>query len=175
MIGPIRLPDSFDWGELQVVCDPEKTMPQALADAMAAEVVRAVEWFHDPDDAFLGDPTVRSIPDWEVAERVVGWQNEYAKEVNRYNRGMPPQGVLVGYVLVDLPFERQRALVERWERLWRDWLEANPDWVCEPSGGFVHKRYGYTGGPDGLVYLEGLRDTYRGADEYESYDAEEFG
>lgn len=172
MFGAVRLPKDFDWGKLQIDCDRSKTIPQVTADAMAAEAQRALEWFHDPDDVYLGDPTVRSIPDEEVRERIAGWQAEYDKEVNRYNKGQSDARKLVRYVLADMPFERQRVLVERWERIWIDWQEANPDWIYKADIGFVHKKYGYTGGPDGLAYLQGLKTMYTQADqEVEDYDS----
>lgn len=173
MFGPVRLPKDFDWSRLQIDCDSSKTMPQVVADAMAAEAQRAAEWFHNPDDVYLGDPTVRSIPDEEVRERIADWQAEYDKEVNRYNRGQSDERTLLRYVLVDLPFARQRVLVERWERIWKDWMDANPEWVYDTTAGFVHKRYGYTGGPDGLAFLDGLKTLYTESDteqsEYDSY------
>lgn len=173
MFGPVRLPKDFDWAKLQIDCDSSKTMPQAVADAMAAEAQRAAEWFHDAGDVYLGDPTVRSIPDEEVRERIAGWQAEYDKEVSRYNRGQSDERKLLRYVLADLPFERQRALVERWERIWKDWMEANPGWIYDSTIGFVHERYGHTGGPDGLTFLDGLKTLYTESDteqsEYDSY------
>ena len=169
MFGPVRLPEDFDWGKLQIDCDSSVTMPQAVADAMAAEVQCAVEWFYNPDDVYLGDPTVRSIPDEEARERIAGWQAEYDKEVNRYNRGQADARKLLCYVLTDLPFERQRALVERWERIWLDWIKTNPGWIYKSDSGFIHERYGYTGGPDGLAFLDGLKTMYTESDsDYES-------
>lgn len=165
MNGSVRLPADFDWDKLQVVCDPNKTIPQAIANAVAAEVSRCVEWFHNPDDVYLGDPTVRPISDEEVVQRIDGWQIEYNKEVDRYNRGQPDYNMLERYILSDMPFERQRALVERWERIWQDWFEEHPGWIYESDIGFVHEKYGHTGGPDGLAFLDGLKDVYRQEDD----------
>ena len=169
MFGPVRLPKDFDWSKLEITCDPSKTMPQAVANAMADEAQRAVEWFHNQEDVYLGDPTVHSISDEEVRERIAGWQAEYDKEVNRYNRGQSEESKLAYYVLADLPFERQRSLVERWERIWIDWMASNPEWVYDSEAGLVNKKYGYTGGPDGLAYLDGLKTLYTQADDYDSY------
>ena len=128
--------------------NPSKTMPQAVANVMADEVVKAVEWFYDLDHVYLGDPTVRSIPDDEVRDRIEGWQREYDKEVARYNRRLPDENRRLRYVLADMPFERQRALVENWEHIWMSWLAENPDWHCDEGEGFLHKTYGQVGGPD---------------------------
>ena len=172
MFGPVHLPKDFDWNKLEIDCDPSKTMPQAVADTMAIEAQRAVEWFHDPDDVYLGDAIVRSISDNEVRERIAGWQAEYDKEVSRYNRGQSDARTLLRYELADLPFERQRSLVERWERIWTDWQAANSGWVYKVNIGFVHEKYGFTGGPDGLTYLQGLKTMYTQADqEAEDYDS----
>lgn len=150
MAGQARFSAGPGWGMLQLPGDPSKTMPQVVADAMAAEVVGAVEWFHDPDNVYLGDPSVRSIPDGEVRDRIAGWQAEYDKEVARYNRSLPEDLRRLRYVLADLPFGRQRALAERWERIWGDWMVANPGWSAESGDGFVHENYGKVGGPDWL-------------------------
>jgi len=172
MFGPVRLPKDFDWGKMEVDCDSSKTMPQVVADAMAAEVQLAVEWFHNADDVYLGDPTVRTIPDEDVRGRIAAWQVEYDKEVNRYNKGQSDARTLLRYIVSDLPFERQRALVERWERIWQDWIDANPGWNYDSEIGFIHTKYGHTGGPDGLAFLDGLKTLYTQADqEIEDYDA----
>lgn len=44
------------------------------------------------------------------------------------------------YDLAAMPYERQRALVERWERLHADYLRAHPELA-------YHLRYGYVGVP----------------------------
>lgn len=120
---------------------PHVTVPRQLADDMAAACQEAVRWFHDPDHVFLGDPEVRSVPDDEVRERIAGYQEELDKEWLRVSRLHPtssptaPTGPdTLKYGLSEMPFARQRALVERWERSWTDWLKAHPGWTVTDEG-----------------------------------------
>lgn len=97
--------------------DHWEPVDQGLADAMCMAVQEAVRWFHDRNHMFLGDPGVRVIPDDEVRERIAGYQVVLDKEAQRVS--MIDQDLLA-YQLNQMPFERQRALVERWERLWNE-------------------------------------------------------
>ena len=63
--------------------------PQELADALAMRTQEAIEWFHDSARVMLGDPTVRTIPDDEVHQRVMGMQYVMDKEIMRINGGGP--------------------------------------------------------------------------------------
>jgi len=144
-------PEDFDLETYQIDTAAENTVPQAVADAVCAELVKALRWFHDPDDQYLGDPTVRAIPDDEVRGRVIGAQAGYHREAK--NR----QGMLE-YDIAALPVERQRAWCERVERIWPDWLAAHPEWEYDPKRGLLHKERGFVGGPDGLRAVEEWMD-----------------
>jgi len=114
-----------------------QTFPQSLADDMALECQAAIEWFHDPVHVFLGVADLpRKISDSEVRERVAGYQLELDAEAMRVSvtgDSMPGRAENA-YQLADLPFTRQRALVERWERLWNRWFEVHPGWICTDEG-----------------------------------------
>lgn len=123
---------------------PRITVPRQLADDVAATCQEAVRWFHEPGHVFLGDPTVRTVPDEEVRERIAGYQSELDAEWRRVVR-IPANDVrapaptgpdVLKYELSEMPFARQRALVERWERSWTDWLTAHPGWMVT-DGGFI--------------------------------------
>ncbi len=121
---------------------PHMTVPKAIANALADICQEAITWFHDPSHVFLGDPDVRTIPDEEARSRIAGYQMELDKELRRVRRLPPGLGGakepigddVLGYVLSDMPFARQRALVERWERVWTDWLAAHPGWKVTDEG-----------------------------------------
>ena len=139
-------PEDFDLESYSVNTAAENTCPQEVADAVCAELVKALRWFHDPSDQYLGDPTVRVIPDDEVRERIQGAQDGYHREAK--NR----QGL--EYDITALPFTRQRAWCERVERIWSDWFAAHPEWGLDQERGLMHKERGFVGGPDGLTEAE---------------------
>jgi len=143
-------PDDFDLESYQVNTAAENTCPQKVADAVCDELVKALRWFHNPHDQYLGDPTVRAIPDAEVRERILGAQAGYHREAKN-RMGME-------YDITALPFDRQRAWCERVERIWLDWLAAHPEWRYDPARGLVHREHGFVGGPDGLQAVEDWMD-----------------
>lgn len=118
-----------------------RSVPKKIADDMAAACQEAVRWFHESTHVFLGDPAVRGILDGEVRERIAGYQSELDNEWRRVtsipwstlSQKMTGLDVLK-YELSGMPFARQRALVERWERAWTDWLEAHPGWTVTDRG-----------------------------------------
>lgn len=122
----------------EVAC---KSVPKKIADDMAAACQEAVRWFHESTHVFLGDSSVRNVPDEEVRERVAGYQEELDKEWRRVI-GIPWSSLsqkitgldVLRYELSEMPFARQRALVERWERAWTNWLEAHPGWTVTDKG-----------------------------------------
>jgi len=144
-------PDDFNLDTYQVSTAAENSVPQEVADAVCDELVRALRWFHNSNDQYLGDPTVRAIPDAEVRARIAGAQEGYHREAK--NR----QGLLE-YDITALPFDRQRAWCERVERIWSDWLAAHPEWRYDTEHGLVHRERGFVGGPDGLRAIEDMFD-----------------
>lgn len=183
------------------IAQPIKRFPQVLADAMAKETQEAVQWFHDRDHAFYGDPGVRAIPDDEVAERIAGMQFAMDKEIYQtiaragtiegiidpetmegYERflrwyaeehkpesdrrageaGSATYGYpVLRYDLSAMPPERQRALVERWERSHRTFLADHPDINYHPEVGYLTTPYRIYGPPEtGEVW--GSWTTYLG-------------
>jgi len=143
-------PEDFDLETYQVDTEADATVPQVVADAVCAELVKALRWFHDPSDQYLGDPTVRVIPDDEVRERIQGAQDGYHREAKNRDG--------LEYDITALPFARQRAWCERVERIWTDWLAAHPEWKYDPEQGLIHKERGFVGGPDGLQAVEDWMD-----------------
>lgn len=121
-----------------------KTVPQELADELASLAQLAVQWFHDRSHRFSGDAELPSmLSDGAVRARIRGYQDELDREGDRVRRlevgtdviTLNPTGPNVRtYQLVELPFSRQRALVERWERAWLTWLTANPEYKVTEEG-----------------------------------------
>jgi hypothetical protein len=142
------------------------TFPHELAGMMAYETQQAVEWFHDRSHVLVGDSTVRSIPDDEVDERIAGMQYAIDKEVMRIDHGgvisdyVDPEtmvgygtfhdwygaaageeGATLRYDLAAMPRERQRALVERWERAHLDFLAAHQDIGYDRDYGYLRRPF----------------------------------
>lgn len=167
--GPLSEHQRFLW----LTVEDHKTVPQAIADAQTDILEEAIQWFRSPHHLFLGDPTVRRIPDDEVRRRILAWQIVLDKEVARYTTGIvdticrfernvdeawhrrfltrytlwleeemagpAKKEPMLRYDLRDLPFPRQRAIIERMERVWNDWLAAHPDVVIGGHG--FHERF----------------------------------
>ncbi len=118
------------------LADPYITVPQKLADDMALLCHEAVRWFHNPEHVFLGDADIGPIPDEVVRERIAGYQEELDKEWKRERRAeeIKGEGPFFRYELVKLPFPHQRALCERWEAVFNQWLQEHPGWKVTPDG-----------------------------------------
>lgn len=115
---------------------PYITVPQKLADDMALLCQEVVRWFHDPKHVFLGDADIGPIPDEVVQERIAGYQKELDKEWTRVQRVEEAKGdgPFFRYELAKLPFSHQRALCERWEVVFNQWLQEHPGWKVTPDG-----------------------------------------
>ena len=86
-------------------------MPQELANALASEAQKAVEWFHDNSKILTAIYTDRPISDEEVELRIQGFQYAMDREVARMNN-----------------FEYEGG----WEWRWDDgWRELHKAWVAK--------------------------------------------
>lgn len=84
---------------------------QEFANAIIGEVQKACEYFYKASyDPYPGCPEIEGISDDEVRERIQRLdEGENLREARRTNKKR--------YPLAAMPFERQRALIERIERL----------------------------------------------------------
>lgn len=108
---------------------------QAFADAIVAEVQEACQYFYQADPAhYPGCPEIDGITDDEVRERI-------ARLDEGENRREAERTKLLRYPLSDLPWDRQRALIERVERLKRQW---NFERLSDEEGAALYKEPQHT-------------------------------
>ena len=103
---------------------------------MVEQAGLALSWFHDRENfKFAGVSECADVTDEEVPIRIEGFQTGYDKEYYRPRGGHPL--LEWRYDWTALPFWIQRALVERWEKLHRDFLKAHPEYHFHPLDGYV--------------------------------------
>jgi len=73
------------------------------------------------------------LADWEAESRIPDDELPLSPGATQgpVVRGVPPR---LRYDLRDMPFERQRAVIERHERIWRDWFAAHLDCSVDEFG-----------------------------------------
>ena len=133
-----------------VIQQPYQFMPQPLADAITEVAQSAVAWFHDHSVTLTAVPTATPITDEQVRERIQGFQFAMDREIARcqdfrfegawewrwdadwkekHNEwiaaymewdAVAKPGHSLRYDLSALPFQMQRAICTRWQRLWEE-------------------------------------------------------
>lgn len=130
---------------------PYHKMPQDLADELAHEVEQVVGWFHDHDKVFTAVMTDAEVTDDQTRDRIQGFQYAMDREIARTHNFEYAGGWLWRfeadwrikhsewvekykvwekennpkhsrrYDLSTLPWNIQRALCTRWQRIWETW------------------------------------------------------